>query len=185
MVASCASDRRSRRTPIASRTALGRGSASAVYHRITVTEDTPSPRPAPPGAAASREAQELLRQARAEAAEIVQTARADGEKALEQAQTRAQELLRDSRRIANDVRTEGLEVVSDLREMGDSLRSNADRLLFDVQSVHSRLVLELDRAAAAAGREHAPDAPAEAPVGPSRVDTNTDALEVPDFIAPG
>ena len=51
---------------------------------------------------------------------------------------RARDVLRDARTAAGDVRTEGLEIVDNLREMGDSLRSNAERLLRDVQMIHSR-----------------------------------------------
>ena len=37
-------------------------------------------------------------------------------------------------------------MVGNLRELGDSLRSNADRLLRDIQNVHSRLVAQIERA---------------------------------------
>jgi hypothetical protein len=51
----------------------------------------------------------------------------------------------DARASADGVRAEGMELVSNLREMGDVLRSNAERLLRDVQSIHARMVGELDR----------------------------------------
>jgi hypothetical protein len=53
--------------------------------------------------------------------------------------------MREARTVAGEVRAEGLELHANLREMGDSLRSNAERLLRDVQAVHSRMVAELDR----------------------------------------
>ena len=56
------------------------------------------------------------------------------------------------RTTASDVRSEGLQIAADLREMGDSLRSNAERLLRDVQRIHSQLVARLDRIDAARPR---------------------------------
>ena len=120
---------------------------------------------------------------------MLNEANAAAAKRREDAETRSRELLRDTRTSANDVRTEGLELVGNLREMGDSLRSNAERLLRDVQSIHSRMVAQLDQVDGGASRAapstwrrrpspgHERDLPA-APV-------DGDVLDVPEFIPPG
>jgi hypothetical protein len=53
--------------------------------------------------------------------------------------------LLDAHAAADGVRAEGLELVANLRQMGDSLRSNAERLLRDVQLIHTRMVDTLDQ----------------------------------------
>jgi hypothetical protein len=45
--------------------------------------------------------------------------------------------------------------------MGDSLRANAERLLRDIQMIHSRMVAELDRIDGGASRTPAPAADRE------------------------
>jgi hypothetical protein len=57
-----------------------------------------------------------------------------------------------------------MELVSNLREMGDVLRSNAERLLHDIQRIHSRMVGELeqvvgDDAASAGEADQLPEIP--------------------------
>jgi uncharacterized membrane protein YqiK len=115
-------------------------------------------------------------------------ATAEATRAREQAEERARELLRDARSAASDVRTEGLELAGNLREMGDSMRSNAERLLRDVQMIHSRMVAEIDRADGGASR---------APVRTSEpglrdrerrrasLSDEGEVLDVPEFIPPG
>ena len=104
-----------------------------------------------------------------------------------EAEQRARELLRDARTAASDVRTEGLEIVDNLREMGDSLRSNAERLLRDVQMIHSRMLAQLDRvdggiapepprAGAAAARRPTRATVRRARVHPARVGSPAAAL---------
>ena len=76
--------------------------------------------------------------------------------------------------------------------MSNSLRSNAERLLGDVQRVHSRLVAQIERVERATGaggggrsgarrrsRDESPDSP-----GP-RPPVSDDGLDVPEFIPPG
>jgi hypothetical protein len=89
---------------------------------------------------------------------------------------------------AADVRTEGLEIAGNLREMGDSLRSNAERLLRDVQMIHSRMVAELDRVdgglgAVQASRGTGASSGAERRSRP-RSESEADVLDVPEFIPP-
>ena len=68
-----------------------------------------------------------------------------------EADERARGVLEDARATADGVRSEGLELVSNLREMGNSLRGNAERLLGDVQRVHSSLVAQIARVERATG----------------------------------
>ncbi len=75
--------------------------------------------------------------------------------------------------------------------MGDSLRANAELLLRDVKSIHSRMVAQLDRAAADVGRAPPPrrrerESASRAPERDlTPVSSDGEALEVPEFIPPG
>ena len=79
--------------------------------------------------------------------------------------------------------------------MSNSLRSNAERLLGDVQRVHSRLVAQIERVERAAGgaaprsgalaRAGDPGTSAGAPRGPPTRLDGDDGLDVPEFIPPG
>jgi hypothetical protein len=92
----------------------------------------------------------------------------------------------EARTTANEIRTEGLEIVSNLREMGDSLRSNATRLLRDVQEVHSRMVAEVDQRETALGLGSASRRRDAAPRGERPPSPEAgEELDVPEFIPPG
>src|SRR5205807_9234822 len=91
-------------------------------------------------------------EARREAEKTRADAAESAAKEVAEAEGRARELLKGARVTASDVRTEGLELVGNLRSMGDSLRANAERLLRDVQLVHSRMVAEIDRMDGGASR---------------------------------
>ena len=152
--------------------------------------------------AAEEEAQEILAQARAEASKavgdatgealaimaraqenadtVMSEARQSATKEEEEIKERARELLFDARTTASDARSEGLEVAANLRDMGDSLRSNAERLLRDVQRIHSQLLARLDRIDAGPGQ--AP-APRRSPGAEPPAD-NGEVLDVPEFIPP-
>src|SRR6202012_1938537 len=105
----------------------------------------------------------------------------------------ARGLPEDPRATADGVRSEGLELVSNLREMSNSLRANAERLLGDVQRVHSRLVAQVERGGGAAGgggggargpgarRRERNEPAADGERVPTAVD---DGLDVPEFIPP-
>ena len=107
--------------------------------------------------------------------------------------------MEDARATADGVRSEGLELVSNLREMSNSLRSNAERLLGDVQRVHSRLVAQIERVERAtgdsgsrsAGRGGRPSGRRserdESASDSERLSTPVDdgGLDVPEFIPPG
>ena len=78
--------------------------------------------------------------------------------------------------------------MSNLREIGDALRSNAERLLSDVQTIHRRMVAEIDREERALGlaSSSAPRRPSpERHGGRAPRDSGGDDLDVPEFIPPG
>jgi vacuolar-type H+-ATPase subunit H len=137
-------------------------------------------------AAATTEGLTIVARAEESAERIVTEARAAADATNAEAQERSRALLRETRTTASDIRTEGLEIVSNLHEMGDSLRSNAERLLRDVQSIHSRMVAQLDREEAGLRR----GSPAAGRRGADSGDRTSSqagegALEVPEFIPPG
>ncbi len=115
------------------------------------------------------------------------TAAAAGRKETEE---RSRELLYDARTTASDVRSEGLEIASNLREMGDSLRANAERLLRDVQRIHSQLLGRLDRMDGALGERPVAgaglggQAPLTRPARDRATGDNGEVLDVPEFIPP-
>jgi vacuolar-type H+-ATPase subunit H len=125
-------------------------------------------------------AQETADQAIAEAQSAATTLRDESDK-------RARELLRDARETANGVRAEGLDIVSDLSEMGNSLRSNAERLLRDVQTVHSGMVERIDRAQVGLGRApRSNDGDSDEPRPRRRdlpaLDADGEVIDVPEFM---
>jgi hypothetical protein len=146
------------------------------------------------------EAEQAKTQATSEALAIVGRAQESAEatlaeanaavaKAKTEAEERARELMREARATAGDVRAEGLELVENLRQMGDSLRSNAERLLRDVQMIHSRMVAQIDRADGGVGANELAVQARRAPArGRSPVPEpvpDGEVIEVPEFIPPG
>ena len=119
-------------------------------------------------AAAEEEALTIVAKAEETAAEIVK-----------EAEERSRTLMHDARAVADGTRSEGLEIVANLREMGDSLRANAQRLLRDVQEIHSRMASEVDQKGQALGLGQS--VPTRDHPRPSA----GDALDVPEFIPPG
>jgi hypothetical protein len=87
----------------------------------------------------------------------------------------------DAQATADGVRDEGMELVSNLREMSDALRSNAERLLHDIQTIHWRMLGELERVDP---EGVAPPAVSEGDVAreTSQAPDAEDQLDVPDFI---
>jgi vacuolar-type H+-ATPase subunit H len=138
---------------------------------------------------ATSEALAIVARAQDSADETLAEANGAATKAKTEAETRSRELLREARITAGDVRTEGLELVENLRQMGDSLRSNAERLLRDVQMIHSRMVAQIDRADGGAGATGVPGSSRRAPdrgrsVMPGPL-ADGEVIEVPEFIPPG
>ena len=140
---------------------------------------------------AASEALAAVGRAQEEADKTVAEAQAAATKTREDAEQQSREMLREARATAGDVRTEGLEIVANLREMGDSLRSNAERLLRDVQLVYSRMVAQLDRVDGGLPPGARSGTPISARRGTDgRTSTRSSArnrpddLDVPEFIPP-
>jgi vacuolar-type H+-ATPase subunit H len=134
---------------------------------------------------ATSQALTIIGKAQENADATLAEATAEATRLREQADERARELLRDARTAASDVRTEGLELAGNLREMGDSMRSNAERLLRDVQMIHSRMVAEIDRVDGGASR--LPALGGEPPVRDregrrASLSDGGEVLDVPEFI---
>src|SRR5947209_7456811 len=140
---------------------------------------------------ATTEALTIVGRAQEEAEKSVREANATATRVREEAEERARGLLSDARDTAGGVRAEGLEIVANLRQMGDSLRSNAERLLRDVQLLHSRMVAEIDRVdgGLSAGGRRGPARDQAASAAPARsvgeLPEGSDDLDVPEFIPPG
>ena len=131
-----------------------------------------------PANGASASADRKLKAAERKAAKIVADAEAEAARLRGEAEDHARRLVLDARATAEGVRAEGMELVSNLREMGDALRANAERLLHDVQSIHARMVGDLDRVDPGRG-----DAESSAePAPPLESAAESDELDVPDFI---
>jgi hypothetical protein len=134
------------------------------------------------------EAEQAKTAATAQALEITERARKVAQARTAQMKAQSLESLAQARIAAADVRSEGMELVNNLREMGDALRSNSERLLRDVQAIHSRMVGELDRVDGGASRLSVPSdsgaarRPRDLGV---RGPTDGDELDVPEFIPPG
>jgi uncharacterized membrane protein YqiK len=138
------------------------------------------------------EAEAAKTAATAEVRELVARGQQDAEASVAKAKKQSREILGEARVAATGVRSEGMELVSNLREMGDSMRSNAELLLRDVQAIHSRMVSQLDRIDAGASRVPAPRT-SERDAGSGRRPRDrgsaggdhNDELSVPEFIPPG
>lgn len=137
-----------------------------------------------------RKAAKVVESAEAEARRVRTAASADAARIRAEAEEHARRLVLDARASADGVRAEALELVSNLRQMSDSLRANAERLLEDIQSIHARMVRDLERVdpgaecgstSLAAEADPSADARAAEPVAPAQSGSG-DELDVPDFI---
>lgn len=95
---------------------------------------------------ATSEALSIMASAQEQADAAIQQAAEVAETSVRESEKRSRELILDAHGAADGVRAEGLELVANLRQMGDSLRSNAERLLRDVQLIHTRMVATLEDA---------------------------------------
>jgi len=134
---------------------------------------------------AASEALAAVGRAQENAEAMLAEARAEAERVRFDAESRARTQIREARDVAGEVKSEGLELVANLREMGDVLRSNAERLLRDVQGIHSRMVSELDQGDATLGAPppETRSRGASSPAPPRRPPAGD--LDVPEFIPPG
>jgi uncharacterized membrane protein YqiK len=126
---------------------------------------------------AQAEAKRVRAAANADAARI----RAEAERIRADAEEHARGLILDARATADGVRAEGMEIVSNLRQMSDSLRVNAERLLTDIQSIHSRMVGELERVEPG-GDTGLPSGAADAEERSMAEPSTEEELDVPDFV---
>jgi vacuolar-type H+-ATPase subunit H len=132
---------------------------------------------------ATGEALAIVARAQENADSVLSEARADAAREKEASEERARELLRGARSAASEVQNEGLELVGNLREMGDSLRTNAERLLRDVQAIHSQMLSQIAQFDTAFGIVSRAGSSASA----RRVKDLTDdgeVLDVPEFMPP-
>jgi vacuolar-type H+-ATPase subunit H len=138
--------------------------------------------------AATNEALAIVARADESASQIVREARESADASLASAEERARGVLEDARATADGVRSEGLELVSNLREMSNSLRANAERLLGDVQRVHSSLTAQIARVERETGVRVGSSSSRRSRGGELPVDGNSlprdDGLDVPEFIPP-
>ncbi len=103
------------------------------------------------------EAEQRKTAAFSEALVIVADAEKTGDQMLAEAAEDAREMMAEARKTADEVRNEGFELAAHLRQMGDSLRLNADRLLRDVQRIHSQMVSRIERPLGASPRPRGGD----------------------------
>jgi hypothetical protein len=125
---------------------------------------------------ATNEALEIMARAQQDADAALSAATATAARLRSEAERESRERLRQARAAADAAHTEGLELVDNLRAMGDSLRSNADRLLRDVRSLHGQMIARIE---VAEGDQPVDGVPDEAR-SPRR---NAD-IDVPEFIPP-
>jgi hypothetical protein len=135
--------------------------------------------------ASAADAQQSVTAATSEALTIVANAQTQADQLMveaEQAKTAATD---DARAMAGEAWANGAELIDNLREMSDSLRSNAERLLRDIQSLHSHMLAQIDRAEGSLGGS--PDlGAAETARGEDRTEQiEVDELEIPEFIPAG
>jgi len=146
------------------------------------------------------EAGEAREKATSEALEIVARAQENadatlaeaGEAALKtrsEADEKARELIRGARDVSGDVRADGVELADHVRQLGESLRRNAERLLNDVQAVHSTYLDKIDKVDPSRSKLRALEPGSARRSGErgrsSRETDSGDDLDVPEFIPRG
>jgi vacuolar-type H+-ATPase subunit H len=94
---------------------------------------------------ATSEALEIVARAQENADETLREAADAALKTRSEADERARELVRAARDISGDVRADGVELADHVKQLGESLRRNAERLLNDVQAVHSTYLSKIDK----------------------------------------
>ena len=105
---------------------------------------------------ATGEALAIMARAQGDADATLDAATATAARLRAEADRESRERLRQARTAADAVHAEGIELVDNLRAMGDSLRSNADRLLRDVRSLHGQMISRIE---VAEGARRAGDQP--------------------------
>jgi len=139
---------------------------------------------------ATSEALTIIGNAQQSAEETLASAAETAQRHRLEAETYTRDLLSEARLTAQEVRTEGLELVANLRQMGDSLRANAERILRDVQGVHSQMVARIDRVegrrtgGSSESRRPRSDGSGTVARGAFDVESDGDLPDVPEFIPP-
>jgi cell division septum initiation protein DivIVA len=152
---------------------------------------------------AKAEADRLVSEATTKALEVAGRAQDEADRVLAEAKeeagtlrediaARARELMHHAEETASELNHEGYHMVGNLRELGDSLRTNADRLLKDVQTIHTRMVAQIERVQAEAGAPPVPRrarSPGDSDRGAAGdalpPPPDDDELDVPEFVPPG
>jgi cell division septum initiation protein DivIVA len=137
---------------------------------------------------------EVAGRAQEEADRMLAEAAQEAEKLREDVAGRARELMRHAEETASEINHEGFHMVGNLRELGDSLRTNAERLIKDVQTIHTRMTAQIERVRDEAGPPPRPRRASETDgehTRPSRAGRDAptappddDELDVPEFVPP-
>jgi vacuolar-type H+-ATPase subunit H len=94
---------------------------------------------------ATSEALEIVARAQENADQTLSEATEAALKTRSEADSKARELIRETREVSGSVRGDGVELADHVKQLGDSLRRNAERLLNDVQAVHSTYLSQIDK----------------------------------------
>jgi hypothetical protein len=92
---------------------------------------------------AEREAERIREDARREAEQQLDLARKEGVRVSDEARERAAQRVQGAQEAADEALAEARAVTTGLRRLGESLSSQADRILRDVQAAHRRISAEL------------------------------------------
>jgi cell division septum initiation protein DivIVA len=142
---------------------------------------------------ATSDALAVISRAQENADSVLAAATAEAAKLTTAATERSRELIKGARHAAGVVDADGQSIVRDLRELGDSMRSNAARLLRDVQTIHTAMLDQIDRVDPEGTASEAVRRPAAGPVARSQRSggrrrggaKGEDRLDVPEFIPRG
>jgi vacuolar-type H+-ATPase subunit H len=137
---------------------------------------------------ATSEALEIVARAQENADETLREASEAALKTRSEADAKAREMIREAREVSGNVRADGAELAQHVKQLGDSLRRNAERLLGDVQGVHSTYLAQIDKVDPE--RTHLPTPgsgrrAADAGRSRGRDLAGSDDLDVPEFIPRG
>jgi vacuolar-type H+-ATPase subunit H len=137
---------------------------------------------------ATSEALEIVARAQENADQTLSEATEAALKTRSEADSKARELMREARDVSGNVRGDGVELADHVKQLGDSLRRNAERLLNDVQAVHSTYLSQIDKVDPARSQLRSlPSAGGRSTStrGRSREGDPGDDLDVPEFIPRG
>jgi vacuolar-type H+-ATPase subunit H len=137
---------------------------------------------------ATSEALEIVARAQENADQTLSEATEAALKTRSEADGKARELMRETRDVSGTVRGDGVELADHVKQLGDSLRRNAERLLNDVQAVHSTYLSQIDKVDPARSQLRSLPSSSGGRSGERRPrgrDDSGDELDVPEFIPRG